>query len=61
MAVDLRRREDDSSDLREKLCDSKKQIQQVQKEVRTPCFKRLYRLGQNVSEFILNLTAVDLC
>lgn len=35
MAVDLRRREDDSSDLREKLCDSKKQIQQVQKEVRT--------------------------
>ncbi|XP_059374849.1 kinesin-like protein KIF20B [Carassius carassius] len=33
MAVDLRRREDDSSDLREKLCDSKKQIQQVQKEI----------------------------
>lgn len=35
LAVDLRRREDDSSDLREKLGDSKKQIQQVQKEVRT--------------------------
>lgn len=34
LTVDLRRKDDDSSDLREKLCDSKKQIQQVQKEVR---------------------------
>ncbi|TRY77555.1 hypothetical protein DNTS_001966 [Danionella cerebrum] len=33
LAVDLRRREDDSSDLREKLSDSKKQIQHVQKEI----------------------------
>lgn len=34
LTVDLRRKDDDSSDLREKVCDSKKQIQQVQKEVR---------------------------
>ena len=34
LTLDLQRREDDSSDLKEKLVDSKKQIQQVQKEVR---------------------------
>ena len=33
LSLDLQRRDDDSSDLREKLADYKKQIQQVQKEV----------------------------
>lgn len=33
LSLDIQRREDESSDLREKLADSKKQIQQVQKEV----------------------------
>lgn len=33
LSLDLQRKEDDSSDLREKLADYKKQIQQVQKEV----------------------------
>lgn len=33
LSVDLQRKEDDTSDLREKLADYKKQIQQVQKEV----------------------------
>lgn len=33
LSLDLQRREDESSDLREKLADSKKQIQQVQREV----------------------------
>lgn len=33
LTVDLQRRDDDSSDLKEKLADSKKQFQQVQKEV----------------------------
>lgn len=32
-SLDLQRKEDDTSDLREKLADYKKQIQQVQKEV----------------------------
>lgn len=34
LSLDLQRKEDDTSDLREKLADYKKQIQQVQKEVR---------------------------
>lgn len=33
LTLDLQRREEDTSDLREKLADYKKQIQQVQKEV----------------------------
>lgn len=33
LGLDLQRKEDDTSDLREKLTDCKKQIQQVQKEV----------------------------
>ncbi|KAF3841664.1 hypothetical protein F7725_023615 [Dissostichus mawsoni] len=33
LSVDLRRKEDDASDLKEKLSDCKKQIQQVQKEI----------------------------
>lgn len=33
LSVDLQRKEEDSSDLREKLADYKKQMQQVQKEV----------------------------
>uniref|UniRef100_A0A3B5APY7 Kinesin family member 20B n=1 Tax=Stegastes partitus TaxID=144197 RepID=A0A3B5APY7_9TELE len=33
LSLDLQRKEDDSSDLREKLADYKKQIQQVQKEI----------------------------
>lgn len=32
--LELQRKEDDSSDLREKLADYRKQVQQVQKEVR---------------------------
>lgn len=35
LSLDLQRKEDDTSDLREKLADYKKQIQQVQKEVNT--------------------------
>ncbi|XP_026165629.1 kinesin-like protein KIF20B [Mastacembelus armatus] len=35
LSLDLQRKEDDSSDLREKLADYKKQIQQVQKEIST--------------------------
>lgn len=34
LSLDLQRKEEESSDLREKLADYKKQIQQVQKEVR---------------------------
>lgn len=34
LSLDLQRKEEDASDLREKLADYKKQIQQVQKEVR---------------------------
>lgn len=33
LSLDLQRKDDDTSDLREKLADYKKQIQQVQKEV----------------------------
>lgn len=33
LSLDLQRKEDDSSDLKEKLSDYKKQIQQIQKEV----------------------------
>lgn len=33
LSLDMQRREDELSDLREKLADSKKQIQQVQREV----------------------------
>lgn len=33
LSVDAQRREEETSDLREKLADSKKQIQQVQREV----------------------------
>lgn len=33
LSLDVQRREDESSDLREKLADAKKQIQQVQREV----------------------------
>lgn len=33
LSLDLERKEEDSSDMKEKLADSKKQIQQVQKEV----------------------------
>lgn len=33
LSLDVQRREDELSDLREKLADSKKQIQQVQREV----------------------------
>lgn len=33
LGLDLQRKEEDTSDLREKLADCKKQIQQVQKEV----------------------------
>lgn len=35
LSLDLQRKEDDANDLREKLADYKKQIQQVQKEVRS--------------------------
>lgn len=34
LSLDLQRKEEEASDLREKLADYKKQIQQVQKEVR---------------------------
>lgn len=34
LSLDVQRREDESADLREKLTDAKKQIQQVQREVR---------------------------
>lgn len=34
LTLNLQRREEDASDLREKLADYKKQVQQVQKEVR---------------------------
>jgi len=36
LAVDLHRRDEETADLREKLADSKRQIQQVHKEVRLP-------------------------
>uniref|UniRef100_A0AAY4C238 Kinesin motor domain-containing protein n=1 Tax=Denticeps clupeoides TaxID=299321 RepID=A0AAY4C238_9TELE len=39
LRLDLRRRDEDSSDQKEKLADSKKQIQQVQKEVRRLPFR----------------------
>lgn len=65
LTVDLRRREDDSSDLREKLGDSKKQIQQVQKEVRTHSSliqtSLLSGLKRVRAELELNLTVADLC
>lgn len=34
LSLDLQRKEEDSSDLQEKLTDYKKQMQQVQKEVK---------------------------
>lgn len=34
LTLDLQRREEDTSDQREKLADYKKQLQQIQKEVR---------------------------
>lgn len=36
LTVDLHRRDEETADLREKLADSKRQIQQVHKEVRLP-------------------------
>lgn len=33
ISLDLQRKEDETSDLKEKLADSKKKVQQVQKEV----------------------------
>lgn len=38
LSLDLQRKDDDTSDLREKLADYKKQIQQVQKEVHRSTF-----------------------
>lgn len=38
LSLDLQRKEDDSSDLKEKLADYKKQVQQIQKEVHTIFF-----------------------
>ena len=37
LGLELQRKEEDASDLREKLADYKKQVQQVQKEVGTDC------------------------
>lgn len=39
LKLDLQRREEDTSDLREKLADYKKQIQQVQKEVHSMVYE----------------------
>lgn len=45
LSLNVQRREDESSDLREKLADSKKQIQQVQREVsRSESFYELSKM-----------------
>lgn len=47
LSLDLQRKDDDTSDLREKLADYKKQIQQVQKEVQTVFFENLNPIRSN--------------
>ena len=54
LEVDLQRRDEETADLREKLADSKRQIQQVHKEVQPPPPPAPWSLMGSVSSSLLS-------